>query len=142
MVKDKEKEATSEKEEEASVKRAIADLDEQLGQKPREGSPVTFQSIIGGDFLTSRFLRRQAGLVVLVTFFMIIYIWNGYASKKQQIQLSKLKTELDDARYNAITRSSELLEKSRQSRVAAYIQEHEDSSIQMATTPPFRIDLK
>lgn len=97
------------------------------------------ESILVGDFLTSRFLRRQLGLIILVACFMLVYIYNGYASKKQQIQIAKLKTELDDARYNAITRSSELLEKSRQSRVEQYIRENEDTSIQMATTPPYLI---
>lgn len=133
------KEDLSEEQEEVAVQKAIATLDERLSQKNQDGAPITLRTIVGGDFLTNGFLRRQAGLIVLVAFFMIIYIWNGYASKQQQIQLSKLKTELDDARYNSIARSSELLEKSRQSRVEEYVRENEDSSIQTATTPPFMI---
>lgn len=139
MAKGKNKEKMTEKQEEVAVQKAIASLDERLSQKNLNGAPISFRTILGGDFLTNSFLRRQAGLIVLITFFMIVYIWNGYSSKKQQIQLSKLKTELDDARYNSITRSSELLERSRQSRIEQYIHEHEDTSIQMATTPPFLI---
>lgn len=139
MSKDSDTKELSEKEEELSVEKAIASLDEQFSQKKAKNTPLTFRSIMGGDFLTSNFLRRQVGLIVLVTCFMIVYIYNGYSSKKQQIQIARLKTELDDARYNAITRSSELLEKSRQSRVEQYVREHEDSSIQTATTPPYLI---
>ena len=139
MAKVKKKEELTEKEEEVAVRKTIASLDERLSQKSLNGTPITFRTILGGDFLTNSFLRRQTGLIILITCFMIVYIWNGYASKKQQIQLAKLKTELDDARYNSITRSSELLERSRQSRIEQYIHEHEDSSIQMATTPPFMI---
>lgn len=137
--KREETEELTEKQEEKAFRKGIANLDEQLSQKKQDGTPVTFRTIIGGDFLINSFLRRQAGLILLVTFFMIVYIWNGYASKQQQIQIAKLKTELDDARYNSIARSSELLEKSRQSRVEEYVREHEDSSIQTATTPPFMI---
>lgn len=139
MSKDSDTKELSEKEEELSVEKAIASLDEQFSPKKAKNTPLTFRSIMGGDFLTSNFLRRQVGLIVLVTCFMIVYIYNGYSSKKQQIQIARLKTELDDARYNAITRSSELLEKSRQSRVEQYVREHEDSSIQTATTPPYLI---
>lgn len=139
MSKESGKKETDEIQEDESVEKVIATLDEQLSQKEGAETPLTLRSIMGGDFLTSRFLRRQTGLIVLVTCFMIVYIYNGYSSKKQQIQIARLKTELDDARYNAITRSSELLEKSRQSRVEQYIRENEDSSIQTATTPPFLI---
>lgn len=139
MSKESDIKEPDEKQAEESVEKVIATLDEQLSPKEGKDTPLTFRSIMGGDFLTSRFLRRQIGLMLLVTCFMIVYIYNGYSSKKQQIQIARLKTELDDARYNAITRSSELLEKSRQSRVEQYIHEHEDSSIQTATTPPFLI---
>lgn len=121
MAKKQRKENISEKQEEEAIKKSIASL------------------IVNGDVLTTSLLKRQAGLIVLITFFMMVYIYNGYSSRKQQIQIAKLKTELDDARYNSIIRSSELLEKSRQSRVEQYIHEYEDTSIQAATTPPFLI---
>lgn len=139
MVKKTDKKKLSEEQEERELEKAIVSLDEKLSQKNTSNGPLTFRTIMGGDFLTSGFLRRQLLLIVIITFCMIGYIYNGYSSRKQQIQIARLKTELDDARYNAITRSSELLEKSRQSRVEQYIHEYEDSSIQMATTPPFLI---
>lgn len=139
MTKDKEKKISDGQEEEEAVQKRIASLDEKLSQKNQPDAPVTFRTIMGGDFLTNSFLRRQIGLIVLVTIFMFVYVYAGYYSRKQKIQIAKLKNELDDARYNSITRSSELLEKSRRSRVELYIHEHEDSSIQTATTPPYKI---
>ena len=50
----------------------------------------------------------------------------------------KLKKDLIDIKYDALTRSSELMEKSRQSRIEEYIST-EDSPLQTATNRPYLI---
>ena len=50
----------------------------------------------------------------------------------------KLKKELIDIKYDALTRSSELMEKSRQSRIEEYIATKE-SDLQTSTNPPYLI---
>jgi hypothetical protein len=47
-----------------------------------------------------------------------------------------LKKDLIDIKYDALTRSSELMEKSRQSRIEEYIST-EDSPLQTATNRPY-----
>ena len=37
------------------------------------------------------------------------YIHNRYASQQQQIEIDRLKKELTDIKYDALTRSSELM---------------------------------
>ena len=54
------------------------------------------------------------------------------------IEIDKLKKELTDIKYDALTRSSELMELSRQSRIEEYIKTR-DSQLQIATNPPYLI---
>ena len=81
----------------------------------------SLKSILGGDILATDFFRRQTKLLVLIMVLIIFYIHNRYASQQQQIEIDKLKKELIDIKYDALTRSSELMEKSRQSRIEDYI---------------------
>ena len=86
---------------------------------------TSLKSILGGDILATDFFRRQTKLLVLIMVFIIFYIHNRYASQQQQIEIDRLKKELIDIKYDALTRSSELMEKSRQSRIEDYISSKE-----------------
>lgn len=99
---------------------------------------ASLKSILGGDILATDFFRRQTKLLVLIMVFIIFYIHNRYASQQQQIEIDKLKKELIDIKYDALTRSSELMEKSRQSRIEEYIST-EGSDLQTSTHPPYLI---
>ncbi len=99
---------------------------------------TSLKSILGGDILATDFFRRQTKLIVLIMLFLIFYIHNRYASQQQQIEIDKLKKELIDIKYDALTRSSELMEKSRQSRIEEYISQTQ-SHLQASTKPPFLI---
>lgn len=96
------------------------------------------KSILGGDILANDFFRRQTKLLILMMIFILFYIHNRYASQQQQIEIDKLKKELIDIKYDALTRSSELMEKSRQSRIEEYVSE-EQSDLQTSTNPPYVI---
>ena len=69
----------------------------------------SLKSILGGDILATDFFRRQTKLLVLIMVLIIFYIHNRYASQQQQIEIDKLKKELIDIKYDALTRSSELM---------------------------------
>ncbi|AVM58155.1 hypothetical protein C3V43_10620 [Bacteroides heparinolyticus] len=105
-------------------------------EKTKKGPSLT--SIIGGDILATDFFRRQAGLLFLVTVLIIIYINNRYECQQQLIEIDNLKKELTDIKYDALTRSSELMERSRQSRIEEYIATKE-SDLQTSTNPPYLI---
>ena len=61
------------------------------------------------------------------------------AKKELALQvIDRLKTELIDIKYDALTRSSELMEKSRQSRIEEYIS-NKESDLQTSTNPPYLI---
>ena len=93
------------------------------------------KSWIDGDVLLSPFWNRQMGLVLLVSALIIVYVSNRYAFQQEQVQIQKLREKLDDVKYEALARSSELMEKSRESNIQQYIKE-QGSALQMSTFPP------
>ena len=107
-------------------------------KEPKKKKRASLKSILGGDILATDFFRRQTKLLVLIMVFIIFYIHNRYASQQQQIEIDKLKKELIDIKYDALTRSSELMERSRQSRIEEYISTKE-SDLQTSTNPPYPV---
>lgn len=105
--------------------------------KAAQRKKIKFTDLVFGDFLTADSIRRNAGFIVLVVVCILLYIGNGYSSQQELIELDKLKQETEDAKYNALTRSSELLERSRQSHIEERLEEMGDSALQTATTAPF-----
>ena len=55
------------------------------------------------------------------------------------IEIDRLRKELVDIKYDALTRSSELTERTRQSRIEEYVSA-EHSELQISTAPPFVIE--
>lgn len=99
---------------------------------------TSWKSVIGGDVLATDFFRRQTKLLVLIMTLVIFYIHNRYACQQQLIEIDRLKKELTDIKYDALTRNSELMERSRQSHIEEYISTRE-SELQTATQPPYVI---
>jgi hypothetical protein len=110
---------------------------EEGAQKIRKHTSI--KSILGGDVLANDFFRRQSKLIILIVLLAILYIHNRYASQQQQIEIDRLRKELTDIKYDALTRSSELMERSRQSKIEEYISDKE-SDLQTSTHPPYIIE--
>ncbi len=110
----------------------------QKSSRGEEEKTYFVEKYSGWDILATDFFRRQTKLLVLIMVMVIFYIHNRYASQQQQIEIDKLKKELIDIKYDALTRSSELMEKSRQSRIENYISSKE-SDLQTSTNPPYLI---
>ncbi|MBM6670997.1 hypothetical protein H6B14_09540 [Phocaeicola coprophilus] len=96
------------------------------------------KNILGGEILTHRFFQRQFWLLIELVLCAILYISNRYACQQKLIEIDRLKKELTDMKYNALTRSSELTEKSRQSKIEEYVS-REKSDLQTSTNPPYLI---
>lgn len=112
-------------------------LKEKKPKKNRDKS-MSLKSILGGDVLANDFFRRQVRLLILVMVLTIIYISNRYSCQQEMIEIDRLKKKLTDIKYDALTRSSELTEKSRQSRIEEYISRSE-STLGTSTNPPFLV---
>ena len=111
-------------------------------QKKQKGSTspkhMSVKSILGGDILANDFFKRQTSLLILIMVLTILYIDNRYTSQQELIEIDRLKKELTDIKYDALTRSSELMEKSRQSRIEEYISA-EESHLETSTNRPYLI---
>ena len=99
---------------------------------------MSIRSILGGDILANDFFKRQTSLLILIMILTILYIDNRYTSQQELIEIDRLKKELIDIKYDTLTRSSELMEKSRQSRIEEYIST-EESHLETATNRPYLI---
>ena len=90
---------------------------------------------LGGDMLLSPFLQRQLGLFLLIAALIIVYVSNRYAFQQEQVRIQTLRAKLNDVKYEALARSSELMEKSRESNIQKYIVE-QGSELKASTKPP------
>ena len=113
-------------------------INEKTEKAKKAKNRTSLKNIIGGDILATDFFRRQTKLLVLIMVLILFYIHNRYACQQQMIEIDKLKKELIDIKYDALTRSSEMTEKSRQSRIEEYIATKE-SDLQTSTNPPYLI---
>ena len=105
---------------EESLKAALA---KQAIEEEASGSAsFTLRKILGGDILTAQIIRKQIWLFVLIVFFVIIYISNRYSIQKDLIELDQLQKELQDTKYKALSTSSQITEKSRESNVLVALQ--------------------
>lgn len=61
--------------------------------------------------------------------------------KKSLIEIDRLKKELQDAKYKALSSSSQITEKSRESKVLEELRANKDSLLHMSTQPPYIINI-
>ena len=123
----------------ASLKEVIAK--KAIEEEASGSSSFTLRKILGGDILTAQIIRRQIWLVILIVFFVIIYISNRYNIQNDIIELDKLQKELQDTKYKALSTSSQITEKSRESNVLDMLKNNKDSVLHIATQPPYIINV-
>ena len=123
----------------ASLKEVISK--QAIEEEASGSSSFTLRKILGGDILTAQIIRRQIWLVILIVFFVIIYISNRYNIQNDIIELDKLQKELQDTKYKALSTSSQITEKSRESNVLDMLKNNKDSVLHIATQPPYIINI-
>lgn len=133
------KEPAEGEEHEESLKEAIAK--QAIEDEAPLSSSFTLRKILGGDILTAQVIRRQIWLIVLVVFFIIIYISNRYSIQQDMIEIDQLQEELQNAKYKALSSSSQITERSRESNVLKMLQNNKDSVLHIATQPPYIINV-
>ena len=90
------------------------------------------QSWLNGEKLRSEKMKKQYPLLLLIAGLVFLYILAGYGAAKQQHRLTDLKKEMLDTKY------AELVKTTRQSQVAAEL-EQRGSRIKENTTPPVKL---
>ena len=131
-----------ENKDEIELKKAIQKIKETVKEEdPKLSSAVTLRTILGGDFLTAELVRHQIGLIVVIVLFAIVYVAFRYQCQQDLITLDKMEKELLDAKYRALSSSSVLTEKCRESHVLDALKNNKDSVLHIANQPPYIINI-
>ena len=91
-----------------------------------------------GDILRKDFMSKNAGFFLLIVGLMFIYVGIRYYVENDLKEINNLQRELKDVRIEAITRSSELMEISKQSTVVKTINK-KGLGLKESTEPPYLI---
>jgi preprotein translocase subunit SecF len=148
-IKDKEKKIEDKEKKIASnIKAEAEEIDKSLSEVIREQATedeapqsrtFSLRKILGGDILSTSFMRRQIWLFLLIALFIVVYIANRYSCQQDIIEIDALQKELKDAKYKALSSNSKLTEESRQSNVLDMLKENKDSTLKLPTQPPYII---
>ena len=101
----------------------------------------TLKKILGGDIFNTSTIRRQIWLLLLITAFLVVYISNRYSCQQYLIEIDRLSNELQDVKYKALSTSSQLTEKTRESHILELLKTDKDSTLRMAEQPPYIINV-
>ena len=110
-------------------------------EESRPLSSLNLRTILGGDVLTAKTVRHQIWLFVLIVIFAIIYVAFRYQCQQDMIAIDKLEQKLTDAKYKALSSSSTLTEKCRESHVLDILKQNQDSLLHQADQPPYIIEV-
>ena len=91
--------------------------------------------------MTTQTVRSQIWLFVLIVAFTIVYVAFRYQCQQDMIKIDKLEGQLKDAKFKALSSSSTLTEKCRESRVLELLKENKDSLLHQADQPPYIIEV-
>ena len=95
---------------------------------------VTLRRILGGDFLSAELVRRNL-------LFTVVYVAFRYQCQQDMIQIDKMESDLKDAKYRALSSSSTLTERCRESQVLRVLRENNDTLLHISTQPPYIINI-
>ena len=102
---------------------------------------LTLRKILGGDFLSAELVRHNIWLLVLIVFFTVVYVAIRYQCQQDLIQIDKMETRLKDAKYRALSSSSTLTERCRESQVLKMLRQNNDSLLHVSDQPPYIINV-
>ena len=132
MLEDQE--AMEAKEAMEAMRKFTAEDEDEMGE-------ISIKSILGGDFLMSKFVIKQIMFVIFCVALMILYTANRYDSQQDAILIDSLRNHLQDVKYTVLTQSSELMNLVRQSNVEKKLRTTDDSLLHNSITPPFLIKM-
>ena len=140
------KQATKGEQEAEQAEEAIKETIEKIKQTaseedPRPSGQLNLRTILGGDLLTTQVVRSQIWLFLMIVAFSLVYVAFRYQCQQDMIQIDKLEEKLRDAKFKALSASSTLTAKSRESHVLEILKQNKDSLLHQADQPPYIIEV-
>ena len=127
---------------ESTLKETIQMIKESASEEdPKPSGQLNLRTILGGDLLTTEVVRSQIWLFVLIVVFSIVYVAFRYQCQQDMIAIDKLEKTLTGAKYKALSSSSTLTEKCRESHVLDILKQNQDSLLHQADQPPYIIEV-
>ena len=77
---------------------------------------ITLRKILGGDILSADIIRKQIWLILIIVLFIVVYISNRYKCQQDLILIDNLTEQLKDAKYRALSSSSDILNRHARAR--------------------------
>lgn len=106
--------------------------------KIKRSNRQLLNELLDGTFLTKDGIRKNYKLMLLIVGLIFLYINNHYAVILQLSNIDTLQKELTDAKYEALTRTSEWMHEKRQSNILDRIEERGINLIE-AEVPHYQI---
>jgi hypothetical protein len=110
-------------------------------EDPRPSGQLNLRTILGGDLLTTQMVRSQIWLFIMIVAFSLVYVAFRYQCQQDMIKIDKLEERLRDAKFKALSASSTLTAKSRESHVLEILKQNKDSLLHQADQPPYIIEV-
>lgn len=101
---------------------------------------LRFRDILGGDYLWA-LVRKQLWVIMLVVLITTAYIGVRYQCQQDMIDISQLEKDLIDAKFQALSSSSNLTRMCRQSNVLNLLNANGDSLLHVSQQPPYIIEV-
>jgi len=101
----------------------------------------SIRDVFAGNILTRKTLIRQWKLLALICLLTFCYIGNRYSCERRIAEIGKLQRVLQDVKFDALSRSFELMSLGKQSEIEKSIN-NKDINLTESVTPPYRIALE
>ncbi len=125
---------------EEKLEEALKKIEEKAQEEdPRPSQQLKLRTILGGDLLTAQVVRSQIWLFVLIVVFTIVYVAFRYQCQQDMITIDKMEGQLKDAKFKALSSSSTLTERCRETHVLEILKQSNDSLLHQADQPPYII---
>ena len=127
---------------ETNLKEALQKIKNTASEEdPHPSSQLNLRTILGGDMLTAQIVRSQIWLFILIVGFTIVYVAFRYQCQQDMLNIDRLENQLKDAKFKALSSSSTLTEKCRESHVLDILKQNNDSLLHQADQPPYIIQV-
>ncbi len=110
-------------------------------EDPKPSQQLKLRTILGGDLLNAQVVRSQIWLFLVIVAFTIVYVAFRYQCQQDLLTIDKLENDLKDAKFKALSSSSTLTERCRESHVLEILKQNKDSLLHQADQPPYIIQV-